>query len=131
MWLKPKLKIQAEEDTAGKTSFLDKSKDGNSKLVCETEVEIKNADGLHMRPAMQFVDIANQFDCDITVSNSETNVDGKSIMQMSMLAATCGSKLKIKAEGADAQQAIDALQKLVEEKMFGEPPPKKRLDRKA
>jgi phosphocarrier protein HPr len=103
----------------------------SANLVCETEVEIKNADGLHMRPAMQFVDIANQFQCDITVSNSETNADGKSIMQMSMLAATCGSRLKIKAEGTDAQQAIDALKELVEEKMFGEPPPKKNSKHKA
>jgi len=94
------------------------------RVVCEKEVEIKNADGLHMRPAMQFVDVASMFDCDITVSNSENSVDGKSIMQMSMLAATCGTKLKIRAEGADAEQAIDALQKLVEEKMFDEPPPK-------
>ncbi|MHC4461213.1 MAG: HPr family phosphocarrier protein [Planctomycetota bacterium] len=90
-------------------------------MVCETEVEIKNADGLHMRPAMQFVDVANQFDCDVTVSNSETSVDGKSIMQMSMLAATCGTKLKIKAEGEDAQKAVDALRELVEEKHFDEP----------
>lgn len=93
------------------------------KVVCETGIEIKNADGLHMRPAMQFVDIANQFDCGITVSSGETNVDGKSIMQMSMLAATYGTKLKIKAEGADAEQAIDALRELVEENMFGEPAP--------
>ena len=93
--------------------------------VCETEVEIKNADGLHMRPAMQFVDVANKFDCTVTVSNSETEVDGKSIMQMSMLAATYGTKLKIKAEGEDAQQLIEALRELVEEKMFDEPPPKK------
>jgi phosphocarrier protein len=93
-------------------------------VVCEAEVEIKNADGLHMRPAMQFVDVASTFECDVTVSNSENTVDGKSIMQMSMLAATCGTKLKIKAEGADAQQAVDALRKLVEEKMFDEPPPK-------
>ena len=49
------------------------------KVVIETTVEIKNTDGLHMRPAMQFVDIANQFDCDITVSNDENSVDGKSI----------------------------------------------------
>ena len=91
------------------------------RTVCEAEVEIKNADGLHMRPAMRFVDVANQFECDITVSNGENNVDGKSIMQMSMLAATFGTKLKIRAEGADAQQAIDALQKLVQEKMFDEP----------
>lgn len=93
-------------------------------VVCEAKVEIKNADGLHMRPAMQFVDVASTFDCDVTVSNSENAVDGKSIMQMSMLAATCGTKLKIKAEGADAQQAVDALRKLVEEKMFDEPPPR-------
>ena len=93
------------------------------KPVCETEVEIKNTDGLHMRPAMQFVDIANRFDCEITVSNGENSVEGKSIMQMSMLAATCGTKLKIKAEGADAKQAIDALRELVEEKHFDEPLP--------
>ncbi len=92
-------------------------------MVCETEIEIKNADGLHMRPAMQFVDIANQFDSDITVSNNETEVDGKSIMQMSMLAATCGTKLKIKAEGSDAAKAIGALRELVEKKLFGEPAP--------
>ena len=95
------------------------------KMVCETPVEIKNADGLHMRPAMQFVDVASQFDCDVTVSSNKTDVDGKSIMQMSMLAATCGTKLKIKAAGADAQQAINALRQLVEEKMFDEPAPKK------
>jgi phosphocarrier protein HPr len=91
-------------------------------MVFETEIEIKNTDGLHMRPAMMFVDAANQFDCDITVSNDATIVDGKSIMQMSMLAATCGSKLKIKADGADAEQAVDVLRKLVEEKKFDKPP---------
>jgi phosphocarrier protein len=104
------LKVWAGEDTL-------------QRVVCEANIEIKNADGLHMRPAMQFVDVANRFECDITVSNGENDVDGKSIMQMSMLAATCGTKLKIKGEGPDAQQAIDALQKLVEEKKFDEPAP--------
>jgi len=96
-------------------------------VICEISVEIKNADGLHMRPAMQFVDTASQYESDITVSNSETNVDGKSIMQMSMLAATYGTKLNIKAEGADAQTAIDALCELVEVKMFDEPAPGKKV----
>ena len=91
--------------------------------LCETSVEIKNAEGLHMRPAMQFVDLANQFQADISVSNDENTVDAKSIMQMSMLAATCGTKLKIKAQGSDADAAIDALKGLVEDKMFDEPPP--------
>jgi phosphocarrier protein HPr len=93
------------------------------KGLCQTSVEIKNAEGLHMRPAMQFVDIANQFQADISVSNNENTVDGKSIMQMSMLAATCGTKLKITAQGSDAEQAVQALKVLVEEKLFDEPPP--------
>jgi len=93
------------------------------KTVCEAQLQIKNADGLHMRPAMQFVDTANRFDCEVSVSNDQTTVDGKSIMQMSMLAATCGTKLKVRAEGPGAQEAVEALRRLVEEKLFDEPPP--------
>ncbi len=91
--------------------------------VIEAELEIRNADGLHMRPAMQFVDLVNQFDCDVMVSNGQTSVDGKSIMQMSMLAATTGTRLQVKAQGAEAAELIEALRELVEEKMFDEPGP--------
>ncbi len=93
------------------------------KLVCRTTVEIRNADGLHMRPAMQFVDLASRFASDITVSSDETSVDAKSIMQMTMLAATCGTRLHIRAEGSDAEEAVSALRELVETRLFGEPPP--------
>ena len=92
--------------------------------VHEAELEIRNSNGLHMRPAMRFVDIANGFKCDIAVSNGETNVDGKSIMQVTMLAATFGTKLKIRAEGPGARAAVDALRELVEDKHFDEPTPK-------
>lgn len=92
-------------------------------MVFEADVRIRNADGLHMRPAMQFVDVANGFKSEITVSNDKTSVNGKSIMQVSMLAATCGTRLKIKAEGSDAKEAFEALKELVEVKMFDEPPP--------
>jgi phosphocarrier protein HPr len=87
-------------------------------LVCETSIQIKNPEGLHMRPAMQFVDVASRFDCSITVSNGQDDVDGKSIMQISMLAATCGTTLQLKAEGVDAGEAVEALRELVETKMF-------------
>ena len=103
--------MHAEEDTSENMEY-------------EAELEIKNAEGLHMRPAMQFVDIANRFDSEINVSNGETDVDGKSIMNISMLAATCGMKLKIRAKGPDAQEAINALRVLVEDKHFDEPTPK-------
>jgi phosphocarrier protein len=102
--------MQAEQNSLGKA-------------VVETEVEIKNEYGLHMHPAMQFVDIASQFKSDITVSNDKIDVDGKSIMQMSLLTAGYGTKLKIKAEGPDAEQVVNALRELVEVKMFGEPAP--------
>jgi len=91
--------------------------------VHETELEIRNSDGLHMRPAMKFVDIANGFDSDISVSNGQTDVDGKSIMQVTMLAATFGTKLRLRAEGPDAREAIEALRELVEEQHFDEPTP--------
>ena len=76
-----------------------------------------------MRPAMQFVDTASRFNCEIVVSNGQTDADAKSIMQMSMLAATCGTRLHLRAEGPDAEQALEALRELVEVKLFGEPPP--------
>ena len=78
-----------------------------------------------MRPAMLFVDIANGFDCSVRVSCGEKEVDGKSIMQMCELFAAAGTMLKIRAEGEDAPELIEALRELVEEKMFGEPPAKK------
>jgi len=85
------------------------------------EVEIKNANGMHMRPAMQFVDTASRFASKINVSNDKINVDGKSIMHMAMLAAAAGTKLKVTAEGVDAQAATDALKELIEVRMFDEP----------
>jgi phosphotransferase system HPr (HPr) family protein len=93
------------------------------KPVCEQIVEIKNAEGLHMRPALKFIDIANRHSCDIRVSNDQMTADGKSIMEMSMLAATYGTRLTIRAEGADAEQAVNELRELVEVRMFDEPPP--------
>ena len=82
-------------------------------------VTIQNKLGLHARPAMQFVDIANQFQSGIKVLKGDQSVDGKSIMQMMMLAATEGTQLKVVAEGDDAPQALDALEKLINDR-FGE-----------
>ncbi len=85
----------------------------------DRQVTIQNKLGLHARPAMQFVDIANQFQASIRVCKSDQEVDGKSIMQMMMLAATAGTALKIVADGDDAAGALDALEKLINNR-FGE-----------
>jgi phosphocarrier protein len=85
----------------------------------DRQITISNKLGLHARPAMQFVDLANQFRSSIRVWKGDLNVDGKSIMHMMMLAATEGTGLKIQADGEDAAQALDALEKLVNSR-FGE-----------
>jgi len=77
------------------------------------QVTITNKLGLHARPAMSFVDTASGFKSDIKVFKDGQTVDGKSIMQLMMLAATSGSELKIEAQGPDAQEAVDALAALV------------------
>lgn len=84
----------------------------------EREVEIRNPDGLHMRPAMQFVDCANGFNSRISIRKDSQCVDGKSIMQVTMLAAARGTKLKIIAEGNDAPQAIEILARLIQNETF-------------
>lgn len=71
---------------------------------------------------MQFVDLANKFESAIKVhkgGDEPVEADGKSVMQMIILAATEGTPLRIDAEGHDAQQAIDELAQLVESG-FGE-----------
>ncbi len=82
----------------------------------QRQVEIQNKLGLHARPAMSFVDMANGFTSEIRVGRADQEVDGKSIMQMMMLAATQGTQLVIRAQGPDADEAIAALVELVNRK---------------
>jgi phosphocarrier protein HPr len=76
-------------------------------------VRVVNRLGLHARPAMTFVDLATTFKSAVTVAKGDTCVDGKSIMQMMMLAASQGSDLVITAKGPDAPAACEALRQLV------------------
>ena len=81
-------------------------------------VKILNKLGLHARPAMTFAEKAGEYTAKISVRrvDSEDVVDGKSIMQMLMLAGTMGTKLELIAEGDDAKEALEALSTLVNEK---------------
>jgi phosphocarrier protein len=85
----------------------------------ERTVQIVNKAGLHARPAAEIVKLAARYASDITVVRDELEVNGKSIMGVMMLAAECGSTLQLKAEGPDAADALDALEKLIQSK-FGE-----------
>ena len=86
------------------------------------DIVVVNSLGLHARPAMQFVDVANQFKSEIKVvkgGEEPGEADGKSIMHMIMLAATQGTPMTIQADGDDAEEAVAKLAKLFEDK-FGE-----------
>jgi phosphocarrier protein len=78
-------------------------------------VTVANKLGLHARPATLFVQTAAMASADITVRRTDQSesVDGKSIMQMMMLAATQGTKIEITATGSDAKEAVASLVKLV------------------
>ncbi len=76
-------------------------------------VRIVNAHGLHMRPSTRFVNLATSFASEISVQFRGTKVNGKSILDMTLLAAECGSDLEIEARGPDAESALDALAELV------------------
>jgi phosphocarrier protein HPr len=83
------------------------------------QVVIRNRQGLHARPVMQFVDLANRFGCEVYVRKGKLQVDGKSPMEMMLLEATQGTALQLAAAGENADQAVTALAKLVESG-FGE-----------
>jgi phosphotransferase system HPr (HPr) family protein len=79
----------------------------------QDEVAVVNKYGLHARPALQLVDTANRFDCNITVANGDTEMDAKSIMSVMQLAATRGTRLRLRARGPNAKEAVAALKDLI------------------
>lgn len=83
-------------------------------VTLERDVVIPNKEGLHFRPIMQFVDLAGQFRARVTVQCQGRKADGRSPMELLMLVATQGCKLKVAVEGEDAQAALDALAGLIE-----------------
>ena len=83
------------------------------------EFIVHNRLGLHARPASLFVKTASRFSCEIAVAKDGHVSDGKSIMGLLMLAAGKGSLLNVTAHGADAPEAIDALEALIAGR-FGE-----------
>jgi phosphocarrier protein len=82
-------------------------------MIIEKVVTIKNKQGLHARPAALFVQIANKFTSEITITKGRQKINGKSIMGIMMLAAAAGSKVTVVADGEDADKAIVELEKLL------------------
>jgi phosphocarrier protein len=86
--------------------------------ISRRQVEILNALGLHLRPANQFVQLAERFQSEIKVHHGDRVCNGKSIMDMMLLAAEQGSRLELEAMGPDAEAALAALASLVEARFY-------------
>ena len=89
-----------------------KTSDASSNKIVR-EIPIVNRLGLHARPAAMFVRIASKFRCEVWVGKDGEEVNGKSIMGLMMLAAGQGSKLQIRCEGPDAEQAVREIEELI------------------
>ena len=82
----------------------------------ERTVTVVNKLGLHARAAAKLVTLAGRFKSDIRVVKDGREVSGKSIMGVMMLAAAKGSRLTFRAEGPDAEKALDAIADLIARK---------------
>ena len=83
------------------------------------DIAVINKLGLHARASAKLTQLASKFRSEIHIARGSRRVNAKSIMGVMMLAAGMGSKVTIDAEGEDAQEALDQIQALFEQK-FGE-----------
>jgi phosphocarrier protein HPr len=81
----------------------------------EAEFTVRSELGLHARPAGQFVVLASRFASEISVGRGGEWVDGRSVLSLLSLAASRGTRLRIRAVGPDAQAALEALGRILEE----------------
>ncbi len=87
--------------------------------MAERSVQIANRNGLHARPAAEIVKTAARFQSAITITRDDLEVNGKSIMGVMMLAAEFGATLVLKADGPDADEAVNSLAQVITSR-FGE-----------
>ncbi|MBA4496199.1 HPr family phosphocarrier protein [Paenactinomyces guangxiensis] len=81
--------------------------------MVEKKVVVNLQTGLHARPAALFVQVANKFASEIFVVKENKKVNAKSIMGIMSLAVSKGTEITITADGADAEEAVNALAEIV------------------
>jgi phosphocarrier protein HPr len=86
------------------------------KLKVRDTFIVLNEKGLHTRPATELVKCASNFKSQITLHYQELSVNAKSLLGILMLAAARGARIRIEAEGDDAEDVVLALIKLAKNK---------------
>lgn len=83
------------------------------------EVALRDDYAYHVRSAVRLAQVASAFDSDVSVSRDGSQVDAKSAIQLTMLAGEKGRQFTVRAQGVDAEEAVEAVAKLFAES-FGE-----------
>lgn len=83
--------------------------------MVEVSIKINNPTGLHARPASILVKEAMKFKSNIYLIKNNKEYNAKSIMNVMAMGAAMGDEIKIKSEGEDENEAINSLQKLLED----------------
>lgn len=81
--------------------------------MVEKTFTITSETGIHARPATQLVNKATQFSCELTLEYRERTVNLKSIMGVMSLGVGRGAKIVVKADGADEQEALKAIESFI------------------
>jgi phosphocarrier protein len=87
--------------------------------MIQIEIEVKNPQGIHARPAAMIAEVANRFACEVILVHNGREADGKSILSLLTLSAPQGSRLLLRISGEDEESARSALIQLFSEG-FGE-----------
>jgi phosphocarrier protein len=77
------------------------------------EIVVRNAQGLHARPAALFVQIASRYNSDVTIQRGNEKVNGKSIMGILTLGVQPGMALTLEVKGGDAEKVALELEELL------------------
>ena len=88
-------------------------------MAYERSTEIRNKEGLHFRPIMKLVDAGSKYAAAMTIHTEDRSADARSPMELLMLVATVGTRLRVVGEGPDERQAVDELVCIIESG-FGE-----------
>lgn len=79
-------------------------------MLCTREVTVQVPDGLHHQTAARFIQTANRFTSVVRVVYGDNNVNAKSLLGVLSLSIGAGTRITITADGADAGEALDALE---------------------
>jgi len=106
--------VNRAQGLRGRRPRSERVENGRCEVAYERATEIRNQEGLHFRPIMRLIDALTPLTAKVTLHTDDRAADARSPMEMLMLVATQGTRIRVVGEGPDEQAAVDALVSLIE-----------------